>query len=246
MKTLWITCKNVYCTEAHDCWNQSWNGFSPRWPVICSFKQQFSWNHLPHKVHFYSAFWNWVSSPPVWETFPYSTIWLYLNYFLTLGALVNTFHATNVKKQTYRNRWQPYEPHARMHVGEKHILVQISPDVVFLQGGQSYAPLSDSSNGTICHTGYIFAKPSEIRCLCPQCGKLVLVQHWTLPKSFWHRAHSVNIFHVTIVETWSIWMITLQTTCKNASAHSYWIEAHGCSWSECRFLIGQDSQSLIG
>ena len=62
----------------------------------------------------------------------------------------------------------------------KHMVVQISTDVVSLQGGQSYASSSDSFNGIICHTGCIFTADFKIGCLCPQCGKHVRVQHPTL------------------------------------------------------------------
>ena len=72
------------------------------------------------------------------------------------------------------------EPHVKTHVGEKHMVVQISTDVVSLQGGQSYASSSDSFNGIICHTGCIFTAALKIVCLCPQCGKHVRVQHSTL------------------------------------------------------------------
>ena len=52
----------------------------------------------------------------------------------------------------------------------------------FLHDGQSYAPSSDSFYVIICHTGYILTAPSQIRCLRPQCGKHLRVQHSTLPK----------------------------------------------------------------
>ena len=55
----------------------------------------------------------------------------------------------------HRNRGQPNEPHARAHIGEKHVVVQITPDMVFLHGGQSYAPSSDCFYVNICYIGYI-------------------------------------------------------------------------------------------
>ena len=65
--------------------------------------------------------------------------------------------------KNYRNRQKSCEPHEKPHIGEKHIVLQSSPDVVSLHGGRSYADSSDSLNGIICHTRYIFLVHSKIR-----------------------------------------------------------------------------------
>ena len=79
---------------------------------------------------------------------------------------------------------KPYEPHAKMHTAKKHMIVKISPEVVFLHSGKSYASSSDNVDKTICHTGSIFMVPSKIGCLCLQCEKHVGVQNWTSPQLF--------------------------------------------------------------
>ena len=106
----------------------------------------------------------------------------YLNDFWHRAQFINIFHVTNVKN--YRNKWTSHEPQAKMHIGEKYLVVQISPDMVFLHGGQSYAHSSNSFDGIICHNGYIFTAPSKIGCLCPQCGKHMRDQQSTLPEWF--------------------------------------------------------------
>ena len=143
MTTLWTTCKNAYWREARSCSNYSWLGFSPWWPArpIYSFKWQFLCEPLSHRVHFYSDFLNMVC---VCSTFHFTEI--FFNTECTLQIFV--------MQKYHRNRWQPYEPHAITHIGEKHVCIyvvaQITSDVVSLHGGQSYAPSSDSFDVTIC------------------------------------------------------------------------------------------------
>ena len=148
MTTLWTTCESAYWREARSCSNYSWHGFSPWWPAICSFKWQFLCEHLSHRVHFYGDFLNMVSSPPCEKhvCVQHSTL---PKYFFNTECTWQIFWM----QKYHRNRWQPYEPHARRILERSTYAVsQITSDVVSLQfhGGQSYAPSSDSFNVIIC------------------------------------------------------------------------------------------------
>ena len=151
MTTLRTTCKNAYWREARSCSNYSWHGFSPLWPAICSFKWQFLCEHLSHRVHFYGNFLNMVSLPSCEKNACVQHSTLPTNKKINTECTLQIF----VMQKYHRNRWQPYEPHARTHIGEELVVVQITPDMVFLHCGQPYAPSSDSFYVIICHTGYI-------------------------------------------------------------------------------------------
>ena len=114
-------------------------------------------------------------------------IGLYLNCFWHWAHLQILFMWKMWKN--YRNRWKCYEPHAKTHIGEKHIIVQICPEVVFLQGGWACAFSSDIFNRLISHIGYIFTAPSKIYSCWYLFNFSCSFTEYYLGHVWWHQHH---------------------------------------------------------